>query len=69
MAVCVFCGGPNREERVEIGKTHCTRHECVAEWRRRRNDDHGLVLIDLHKQGLMWMTKDSDAVTNDGRHD
>lgn len=67
MRPCVFCGEPNREERVEIGMHHCTRVDCVAEWRRRRNDEAGLVLIDMHKQGLMWMSKDSDAVTNTGR--
>lgn len=58
MPRCIFCKGPNPQARVDIGYEHCTGRNCVAEWRRRRNDEKGLVLVLAHKQGLMWTTKD-----------
>lgn len=67
MPVCSICGGPNSEEREAIGYTHCTIKSCVATWRNRRIQEKGLTLVLAHKQGLMWVTKDSDAVTNNGR--
>lgn len=67
MATCTICGGPNTPEREEAGRTWCTTKSCIATWRNRRIAENGLVLVNMHKQGPMWVTKDSDAVTNNGR--
>lgn len=67
MTACTICGGPNSAERVAIGKTHCMKRNCVAAWRRARNDEKGLVLINPHKQGLQWVKTSNDNLTNNGR--
>lgn len=67
MSVCSICGGPNTPEREEIGYTHCTIKSCVATWRNRRIQEQGLVLVNPHKQGLTWVSKSNDVVTNNGR--
>lgn len=66
MQPCIFCGGPNPVERVEIGYLHCTEIECVGRWRRDRIEDNNLALTFVHKQGLMWTTKD-EVPKNDMR--
>lgn len=61
---CILCGGPNKPERVEIGFTHCMKSECVAAWRRQRNESAprgGLVLVARHKQGPAWIYADEVA--------
>lgn len=63
---CRWCGGPNPEERVEIGRTHCMEADCVGEYRRRRNEEEDLVLVFVHKQGLMWIKRE-DVKKNDMR--
>lgn len=67
MSVCSICGGPNDPEREEIGYTHCTTKSCIATWRNRRIQEKGLTLVAAHKQGLMWVSKDTDVVKNNGR--
>lgn len=61
---CVFCGQPNPEARLEIGKKHCMDDECVGEWRRRRIETEDLALVFVHKQGLMWIKRE-DVPKND----
>lgn len=58
MKKCTICGGPNKPERHAIGYTHCTRTSCVNTWRQRRIADSDLSLVNVHKQGPMWMHKD-----------
>lgn len=67
-SVCVTCGGPNTQERVDIGRTHCTKDQCVAAWRRGRIHDAGLTLVNVHKQGPMWI-KVHDVPANSMRRD
>lgn len=57
MAECRFCGGPNRDERVEIGFTHCMRKDCVSAWRRERIEDANLALVLVPKVGLQWVSR------------
>lgn len=66
-AICDICGGPNDPARAEIGRTWCTTKSCIATWRNRRIQEKGLVLVTGHKQGPMWVTKDTDVVKNNGR--
>lgn len=61
---CNICGGPNSDERVEIGYLHCTSPSCVGTWRNRRIADNQLALVLLHKQGLAWISK-SEVHLND----
>lgn len=63
---CCFCGNPNPKKRVKINKKHCTNVDCVGEWRRRRLEAEELVLVFVHKQGLMWVKK-SEVKKNDMR--
>lgn len=50
-----------------MGYTHCASPSCVGTWRNRRIKDAGLVLVNLHKQGLMWVQMTEDVVTKNGR--
>lgn len=67
MSTCSICGGQNTPEREAIGYTHCTTKSCVATWRNRRIQSAGLTLVNPHKQGLTWVRKSEDVVTNNGR--
>lgn len=64
-APCIFqCGETVAAERREIGYNHCMSIDCIAEWRRRKLELADLVLVFVHKQGLMWVKRD-DVKKND----
>ena len=67
-APCIFCGGPNSLERVDIGRFHCTHDDCVGRWQRDRLESEGLVLVLMHKQGLAWVKRD-EVPANSMRRD
>lgn len=67
--VCIFCGGANSAERVEIGRPWCMARDCVARWVREKHADMRVALIPksgftlLHKDDRFFRTGKSSGKT------